>query len=182
MCSVCHPDLKSCVSHCFPPHLLGCFLLCSSPCVSTCKVAGNYIRFCFFFPSQWSKILGAALIICQARHLWLRTGAANPLLDLPALLASNENQESVFWGIFPSLPMLSCYTTCQHIGKDLSLWLTSGPTSCLCPHKLCSSEIGGFDVVSPESYRSCNFNLISCLTVSELWVHHSILYYFSMIK
>ena len=103
MCSACHPDLKSCVSHCLPPHLLGCFLLCSSPCVSTCKVVGNYIRF-FFFSSQWSKILGAALIICQARHLWLRTGAANPLLDLPALLASNENQESVFWGDLPLPP------------------------------------------------------------------------------
>ena len=168
----------------FSPHILGCFLLCSSPCVSTCKVVGNYIKlfFFFFFWSQWSKILGAALIICQARHLWLRTGAANPLLDLPALLASNENQESVFWGIFPSLPILSCYRTCQHISKDMSLWLTSGPTSCLCPHKLCSSDKGDFDVVPLESYHSCNFNLISCLTVSELWGHWCILYYFSMIK
>lgn len=182
MCSVCHPDLKSCVLYGFFPHILGYFMLCSSPCVSTCKVVGNYMCFFFFFGRSDQRFLGAALIICQARHLWLRTGAANPLFDLPVLLASNENQEAVFWGVLPSLPILSGYRTCQHIGKDLSLWLTSGPTSCLCPHKLCSSETADFDVGPLESYLSRNFNLISCLTGSELWVHWSILYHFSMIK
>lgn len=36
---------------------------------------------------------GSALIICQAWLVWLRTGAAKPLLCLPFLSASNKNQE-----------------------------------------------------------------------------------------
>lgn len=174
MCSICYPDLKICVLYCFF-YTFGYFLLYSSPCVSTCEVLGNYKRF-FLFVAVVKDSWGSALIICQARHLWLRTGAANSLLDLSVLPASNEKQDYVFWGILPSLSILLCWRTFQNIGKGLDLWLTNGPTSCCGPRWLCSFEGGDFDVVLLESYPSCNFNVISCLTFSELWVHWSIFY------
>lgn len=171
MCSICHPFL--------PVWLL--FALFIPVCLYWWTI-GRLYRVFYLFVAVIKDSWGSALIICQARHLWLRTGATNPWLGLPVLPAPNEKQEYVFWGISPSLSILLCWRTFQNIGKELDLWLANGPTSCRSPHKLCSLEIGDFDVVLLGSYLPCNFNLISCLTFSKLWVHWCILYYFSMIK
>lgn len=123
---------------------------------------------------------GSALIICQVWLFWLRTGAAKPLHSLPFLSVSNKKQEGAFlWDLAFPLNSL-CWRALQDIGKDLSLWLTSGPTSCHGPHRFCSFEIGDFDVVLLESYLPCNFSLISFRPWSEWWVHLSVLYLYMM--
>lgn len=158
-------------------YIFGCILLYSSPCVCTCEVLGDHIGFCVCCGDQ--RFLGQCPYYLSGLASLIKNRCSQDC-TLPIWIKWKAGVS--FCGISLSLSILLCWRAFQNIGKDLDLWLTSGPTSCHGLHKLCSFEIGDFDLVLLASYLPHNFNLISCLTFSELRVHLSTLYYCCMIK